>query len=106
MKARWLLACLLLGCAQSTEAATADASVTAAPRTTSGAPSGAMKHLRTALTRSTQNLRVERRAERLHVDMNGTFQTASVITLDPQGQPSKLCLDNTAQLDHMLGEVP
>jgi len=111
MKARLLFACLLCGCAQGADAPLAplssatDASVGAASRS-SGTPAGAMKHLRTALARSAQDLRVERRSERLHLDMNGTFQTASVIAFDADGQPSKRCLDSTDQLDHMLGESP
>ena len=121
MKARLLVACsLLLGCAQGVEAPSTptenapDASAAepsiAAPDSTGAAvgaaPADAMKRLRHALSHSARNVQVERRSGRLHIDMAGTFQTATVITFDANGQPSQHCLDNSADLDHMMGTTP
>ena len=104
MRARLLMACALWGCTQAqapstTTASTPDASV-AAP------PAEPMKQLRHALSHSAQNVRVERRSGRLHMDMGGTFQTASVVTVDAQGQPQRQCLDNSGDLDRMMRSAP
>lgn len=120
MKARLLVACVLLGCAEGAEAplqtntrSTPDASV-AAPSTAARssepavgvAPADAMKKLRHSLSHSLKNVNIERRSGRLHIDVAGSFQTASIITFDKEGRASKRCLDSAADLDRMMGESP
>lgn len=121
MMVRLLVACsLLFGCAQGVDAPLApvdsapDASVAAPSSAAPGssgaalvaAPADAMKRLRHSLTHSARNVRVERRSGRLHIDMAGTFQTATVISFDANGQPSQRCLDSAADLDRMMGDTP
>ena len=119
MKARLLVACALFGCAQGAEApadtsavSTPDASADVAPIAAPGssgaavdaAPADAMKRVRHALSHSMQNVHIERRSGRLHLEVAGTFQTATVIMFDKDGHANKRCLDNAAELDRMLGE--
>lgn len=121
MRARLLVACALFGCTQGFEApaesnapSTPDASVagpsTVAPRSSEAAvgaaPADAMKRLRHSLSHSARNVSVERRSGRLHVDMAGTFQTATVVTLDKDGRMNRGCLDTAEDLDRMMGEAP
>jgi|GEM_PF-5003049 len=117
---RLLVACALCGCTQVVQApvqdtvSAPDASVAvpsiAAPghsgAALGAAPADAMKPLRHALAHSMRNVNIERRSGRLHLDVAGTFQTATVITFDKDGHANKRCLDNAAELDHMLGGSP
>lgn len=120
MKCRLLVAVTLLGCSEVAEPPaaapavdTAEASVAAASAVPSrvpgtaadAAPAADMNQVRRAMSRSSNNLHMVRRSGRLHVDVAGTFQSATVMTFDADGQTSQHCVDNPVALDRMLGET-
>lgn len=112
-----VVACMLSACGQEVEPGGAKAAGTsaAAPMTPSSAvarvsgatvdevPQPVVQRLRRALSRSPENLRFERRGARLHVDMAGTFQTATVVVPNERGETQRVCLEDAAELDRMLG---
>jgi len=91
------VACVLCACAQDVEPASAPAA-----SQNGAAPSLSMRELRRALSRSPESLRFERRGGLLHIDLTGTFQTATVVVPDGSGQTRRVCLDDVAELDRML----
>lgn len=114
MKLRALSACALAACIDTTPATASPeldshgSALTAGP--SAGAAVGAVpplehRRLRHDLSRSAANLRVERRDGRVRVDLDGRFQSATVVFPDESGHPRRLCLDDASQLDHLLGSA-
>lgn len=120
MNVRLLVACALFGCSQQgapavePDVSTPDASAAIAPTAASGSSGAAvgvssadaLKDLHHSLSRSTKNLRIERRGARVHIETGGTFQTATIMTYDDEGHASRHCLDSPRDLDRMMGEAP
>lgn len=115
MRVRVLLGCMLLGCASAAEVPTSgsrapDASVSGPPAVEPERPepvldapsADALARLRRSLSRSARQLHVERRSGRVHVNMAGTFQSATIVTYDAHGKLGTSCVDNPEDLESML----
>jgi len=115
---RWraLWACTLAACMDGTlgtppaasEHVTHDTSTSALATAPEGAvvgaaPSTDWQRLRHDLSRSASNLRVEHHGGRMHVDLDGKFQSATMVFVDASGRRRRTCLDDATQLDLMLG---
>jgi hypothetical protein len=66
-------------------------------------PPAQLQRLRHALSRSPQNLRITDSSKYQYVELNGTFQTATVIVNDGVHPRQRVCLDNAAELDRIVG---